>query len=217
MTQKKTQCTRLALAACLAASVMVCGMTQVSAAAPASTPTPTPTPTKALAPSSEAYRPGQQWIVPGAWQFTVDAVRPAKVNIHDDGGGSWRPTQVLLVSYSYRNIGFDDSANDKDGGPSTLAFSKAHIDVVDANDADNGGAGNYPVHLNLVEDANGQKIGQQMVGAQWPYAFRKKPKVVKVVVSHYDSRLQLQQATFIVPVETTRQSSPQANRRVRHS
>ncbi|WP_235175479.1 hypothetical protein [Xanthomonas arboricola] len=190
-------------------------MTQVSAAAPASTPTPTPT--KSVAPSSEAYRPGQQWIVSGEWQFTIDAVRPARVNIHDDGGGSWRPTQVLLVSYSYRNIGFDDSANDKGGGPSTLAFSKAHIDVVDANDADNGGAGNYPVHLNLVEDANGQKIGQQMVGAQWPYAFRKKPKAVKVVVSHYDSRLQLQQATFIVPVETTRQSSPHAKRHVRHS
>lgn len=127
---------------------MVCGITQVSAAAPASTPTPA----KAVAPSSEAYRPGQQWIVPGEWQFTIDAVRPVKVNIHDDGGGSWRPTQVLLVSYSYRNIGFDDSANYK-----------------------------------------------------------------KVVVSHYDSRLQLQQATFIVPVETTRQSSPHAKRHVRHS
>lgn len=213
MTQKKTQCTRLALAACLAASVMVCGTVQAWAAAPASTPTPA----KSVAPSGEAYGPGQQWIVPGEWQFTIDAVRPAKVRIHDDGGGSWRPTQVLLVSYSYRNIGFDDSANDKGGGPSTLAFSKAHIDVVDANDADNGGAGNYPVHLNLVQDANGQKIGQQMVGAQWPYAFRKKPKAVKVVVSHYDSRLQLQQATFIVPVKTTRQSSPHANRRVRHS
>ncbi|WP_238601099.1 hypothetical protein [Xanthomonas arboricola] len=213
MTQKKTQCTRLALAACLAASVMVCGITQASAAAPASTSTPA----KAVAPSSETYRPGQQWIVPGEWQFTVDAVRPARVNIHDDGGGSWQPTQVLLVSYSYRNIGFDDSANDKGGGPSTLAFSKAHIDVVDANDADNGGAGNYPVHLKLVEDADGQKIGQQMVGAQWPYAFRKNPKAVKVVVSHYDSRLQLQQATFIVPVKTTRQSPPHANRHIRHS
>ncbi|WP_236613629.1 hypothetical protein [Xanthomonas arboricola] len=213
MTQKKIQCTRLALRVFTATSVMVCGITQTSAAVRA----PTSTPAKAVAPSSEAYRPGQQWIVPGEWQFTIDAVRPAKVRIHDDGGGSWRPTQVLLVSYSYRNIGFDDSANYKDGGPSTLAFSKAHIDVVDANDADNGGAGNYPVHLNLVEDANGQKIGQQMVGAQWPYAFRKKPKAVKVVVSHYDSRLQLQRATFIVPVETTRQSSPHAKRHVRHS
>ncbi|PPU38858.1 MAG: hypothetical protein EOO80_22425 [Oxalobacteraceae bacterium] len=143
-------------------------------------------------------------------------MRPAKVKIHDDGGGSWQPTQVLLVSYSYKNIGFDDSANYRDGGPSTLAFSKAHIEVVDANDADNGGAGNYPVHLKLVADANGQKIGQRMVGAQWPYAFKKKPKAVKVMVSHYDSRLQLHEAIFIVPVETTRQSPP-ANRHVPHA
>lgn len=214
MTQKKIEVTRLALGAWLAASALtLCSIAQASDMAPASTPMPS----KAVASSSESYRPGQQWIVPGEWEFTVTAVRPAKVNIHDDGGGAWRPTQVLLVSYSYKNIGFDDSANYKDGGPSTLAFSKAHIDVVDANDADNGGAGNYPVHLKLVQDTNGQKIGQQMVGAQWPYAFKKKPKAVKVTVSHYDSRLKLHEATFIVPVETTRQSTPHANRHVRHT
>ncbi|WP_219843078.1 hypothetical protein, partial [Xanthomonas arboricola] len=73
MTQKKIQCTRLALRVFMATSVMVCSITQVSAAAPASTLTPTPTPAKAVAPSSETYRPGQQWIVPGEWQFTIDA------------------------------------------------------------------------------------------------------------------------------------------------
>ncbi|KLD69801.1 hypothetical protein Y887_15150 [Xanthomonas pisi DSM 18956] len=141
----------------------------------------------------------------------------AKVNIPDHGGGSWVPTQVILLSYSYRNIGFDDSANFKDGGPSTLAFSKAHIDVSDADDADNGGAGNYPVRIKRVEDTDGQKPGQEMVGAQWPYAFKKKVKTVKVTVSHYDSRLQLHEASFLVPVQGARQSKPHANTHVHHS
>lgn len=158
--------------------------------------------------------------MPGEWEFTVDSARVAKVKSPNYGGGSWVPTQVILLTYSYKNIGFDDSANYKDVkdvGPSTLAFSKAHIDVSDANDADNGGAGNYPVRIKLVGDADGQKPGQQMVGAQWPYAFKKKVKAVKVTVSHYDSKLKLHQATFLVPVEGTGPSKPHANKHVHHS
>lgn len=149
--------------------------------------------------------------MPGEWEFTVDSARVAKVKSPNYGGGSWVPTQVILLTYSYKNIGFDDSANYKDGGPSTLAFSKAHIDVSDANDADNGGAGNYPVRIKLVGDADGQKPGQ------WPYAFNKKVKAVKVTVSHYDSKLKLHEATFLVPVEGTGPSKPHANKRAYHS
>ncbi|MDM7573947.1 hypothetical protein, partial [Xanthomonas fragariae] len=184
-----------------------------TAQAVAATPTPTSAPT-AAAPARVTYRPGQTWVVPDEWEFTVNSARVANVKIHDDGGGSWHPTQVILLSYSYKNIGFDDSANYKGGGPSTLAFSKAHIEVVDANDAHNGGAGNYPVRIKLVEDATGQAVGQQMVGAQWPYAFEKKPKAVKATVSHYDSKLTLHKATFLVPVEVTRQSMPHAKTHV---
>ncbi len=72
----------------------------------------------------------------------VNSARVANVESHNDGGGSWHPTQVILLSYRYKNIGFDGSANYKGGGPSTLAFSKAHIEVLDANDVHNGGAGN---------------------------------------------------------------------------
>lgn len=94
------------------------------------------------------------------------------------------------------------------------AFSQTHIEVVDA---DNGGAGNHPVHLTLVEDASGKTIGQQMVGAQWPHAFRQKPRVVDVMGSHLASRLTLQEATSIVAVETTRQSTLHAKEHVRHA
>ncbi|MCC4625575.1 hypothetical protein [Xanthomonas hortorum] len=138
-----------------------------TAQAAAVTPTPTQAPSAtATAPASDIYRPGQKWIVPGEWEFTVDSARVAKVKSPNYGGGSWVPTQVILLTYSYKNIGFDDSANYKDGGPSTLAFSKAHIDVSDANDADNGGAGNYPVRIKLVGDADGQKPGQVAVRLQ---------------------------------------------------
>ncbi len=216
MKSKKSEFNRLVLPAWLAAGALVLSGTAQAAAV---TPTPTQSATAAV-PASDIYRPGQKWIVPGEWEFTVDSARVAKVKIPNYGGGSWVPTQVILLTYSYKNIGFDDSANYKDVkdvGPSTLAFSKAHIDVSDANDADNGGAGNYPVRIKLVGDADGQKPGQQMVGAQWPYAFKKKVKAVKVTVSHYDSKLKLHQATFLVPVEGTGPSNPHANKHVHHS
>ncbi|MCC8602684.1 hypothetical protein [Xanthomonas vesicatoria] len=197
-------------------TVLVAATLALSGTAQASVVTSTPTPSATAAAASESYRPGQKWIVPGEWEFTVDSARVAKVKIPNHGGGSWVPTQVILLSYSYKNIGFDDSANFKDGGPSTLAFSKAQIDVVDANDADNGGAGNYPVRIKRVEDADGQKPGQKMVGAQWPYAFKKKVGAVRVTVSHYDSTLKLHEATFLVPVEGARHSRPHANKHVHH-
>ncbi|WP_258077751.1 hypothetical protein [Xanthomonas bromi] len=196
-------------------TLLLAGTLAVFGAAQASAVTPAPSATAAV-PANETYRPGQKWRVPREWEFTVDSARVAKVKIPNHGGGSWVPTQVILLTYRYKNVGFDDSANNKDGGPSTLAFSKAHIDVFDANDADNRGAGNYPVRITLVEDADGQKIGQEMVGAQWPYAFKKKVRAVKVTVSHYDSKLKLHEATFLVPVEGARQSTRHANRHLRY-
>lgn len=175
--------------------------------------------TRTHAPSASAavsavgvYRAGQKWIVPGEWEFTVDSARVANVRIPNRGGGSWVPRQVIVLTYSYKNIGFHDSAQGTHGGQSTLAFSKAHINLVDANDARNVGAGNYPVPIRLVEDADGQTLGQQMVGAQWPYAFKKKATAVKVKVSHYDSKLELHEATFLVPVGGTRPSKSHANK-----
>lgn len=213
MKSKKSEFNRLVLPTVLVAGALASfGIAQASAVTPTHA-----SPAAAAMPARDIYRPGQKWIVPGEWEFTVDSARVAKVNIPNQGGGSWVPTQVILLSYSYKNIGFDDSANFKDGGPSTLAFSKAHIDVSDANDADNGGAGNYPVRIKRVEDADGQKPGQEMVGAQWPYAFKKKVKTVKVTISHYDSRLQLHEASFLVPVEGARQSKPHANTHIHHS
>ncbi|XHH29216.1 hypothetical protein WIW49_19510 [Xanthomonas euroxanthea] len=100
------------------------------------------------------------------------------------------------------------------------AFSQTHIEVVDADDADdadNGGAGNHPVHFTLVEDASGRTVGQQMVGAHWPHAFRQKPRVVEVMGSHLAYRLTLQEATSIVAVETTRQSTLHAKEHVSHA
>ncbi|MEA9587326.1 hypothetical protein VC279_17945 [Xanthomonas sp. WHRI 10064A] len=213
MKSKKRESNRLVLP-----TVWVAGALALFGIAHASAVMPTPAPSATAAVSaSDSYRPGQKWIVPGEWEFTVDSARVAKVKIPNHGGGSWLPTQVILLTYSYKNIGFDDSANYKDSGPSTLAFSKAHIDVSDANDADNGGAGNYPVRIKLVGDADGQTPGQEMLGAQWPYAFKKKVTAVKVTVSHYDSKLKLHEATFLVPVEGARQSTPHANRHVHHS
>lgn len=161
--------------------------------------------------SGGVYRSGQRWIVPGEWEFSVDSARVANVRIPNRGGGSWVPKQVVVLTYSYKNIGFHDSAEDTHGAQSALAFSKAHINLVDANDAQNVGAGNYPVPIRLVEDTDGQMLGQQMIGAQWPYAFKKKVTAVKVKVSHYDSKLELHEATFLVPVGATRSSKSHAN------
>lgn len=199
------------LTACLATGcLMLSGVTQAAAVAPG--------PTAAVqAPAAVNYRPHQQWRVPGEWEFSVDSVRVAKVRIRDDGGGAWIPTQVVVLTYSYKNLGFDDSANFKDGGPSTLAFSKAHLGMVDAHDSQNVGSGSYPVDIALVQDVDGRKVGQEMTKAQWPFAFAKQVKTVKVTVSHYDSKRVLHEATFVVPVQAALPAKKTGHRPARHS
>ncbi|MCC5093127.1 MULTISPECIES: hypothetical protein [Xanthomonas] len=209
MKSVKSGFNRLTLVTCVIASTLALLGTAQAAAAPEPS-------VEAAGTASDIYQPGQQWVVPGEWQFTINSARTAKVRIVDAGGGSWVPTYVLLLRYSYKNIGFDDSANFK-GSSSTLGFSKAHFDVVDANDANNGGVGNYPVRIKLVEDTQGQKLGQQMLGAQWPYAFKKKPKTIKVTVAHYDSELKLHKATFIVPVQATAPTKQRPSKHAPHA
>lgn len=127
------------------------------------------------------------------------------------------PRQVVILTYSYRNLGFDDSVNFPNAGPSTLAFSKAHLGMVDANDSENVGSGSYPVHIALVEDVDGRKIGQEMIKAQWPFAFANKVRTVKVTVGHYDSRLVLHEATFVVPVQAARPAKQGRHTPARHT
>ncbi|MCC8539306.1 hypothetical protein ACDH70_16035 [Xanthomonas axonopodis pv. poinsettiicola] len=211
MTSTPPHRTTPVLAACLAAACLV-----LSGCARAAMGSQEPT-AAAQAPAAASYRPHQQWRVPGEWEFTVDSVRVANVRLREDGGGAWMPRQVVILTYSYGNLGFDDSANFTNGGPSTLAFSKAHLGMVDADDSENVGPGSYPVRSALVEDVEGRKVGQEMIKAQWPFAFAKKVRTVKVTVGHYDSRLVLQVASFVVPVQAALPAKQSGHTPARHT
>ncbi|MCM5547753.1 hypothetical protein NEH60_02740, partial [Xanthomonas hortorum pv. pelargonii] len=84
MKSKKSEFNRLVLPAWLAVGALALSSTAQAAAV---TPTPTHAPSAtATAPASDIYRPGQKWIVPGEWEFTVDSARVAKVKIPNYGG-----------------------------------------------------------------------------------------------------------------------------------
>ncbi|MCC4620148.1 hypothetical protein LL965_08625 [Xanthomonas cassavae CFBP 4642] len=111
----------------------------------------------------------------------------------------------------------DDSADFTNAGPSTLAFSKAHIGMVDANESENVGSGSYRVHIALVEDVDGRKVGQEMSKAQWPFAFAKKVRTVKVTVGHYESRLVVHETTFVVRVQAALPAKQSRHTPARHT
>jgi hypothetical protein len=76
MKSKKSEFNRLALTAWLAAGALtVFGTAPAAAVTPLATHAPSAAP---AVPASGIYRPGQKWIVPGEWEFTVDSARVAK-------------------------------------------------------------------------------------------------------------------------------------------
>lgn len=147
--------------------------------------------------ANHIYRAGEIWKVDGQWEFTIGSVYPTAARA---AKGSYdhkvrQVNQVLVMDYSYRNIGFDDSGN---GAGIGLSFSKANFEVSNQH-SENGDAA-YPVHTKGMDEPVAEKKNYAWQHAVWTYAFSQKSDTVTVHVAHYDSDLKLHEATFVVPV-----------------
>jgi len=194
MNFKKKKWTLFALSVLLAGGIVLLFVMM-----PTKTNVFSPTSTQANAAANHIYRAGEIWKVDGEWEFTVNAVYPTTARAAKNGYDSKvrQVNQVLVMDYSYRNTGFDDSQH---GAGLGLGFSKANFEV--SNQHSQTGDATYPVHLPGME-TSGSSLGNQDHRLQhgiWTYAFSEKSDTVTVYVSHYDSELKLHEAAFVVPV-----------------
>lgn len=149
---------------------------------PTSTPTARPTNT----PDERIYGLGDTWKVDGQWELTFDKVTVTEERNNYSGKN---PKQVLIVDYTYKNIGYKHDILDG------LRFSF----FVDSQIVDSTGLVGYDYSL---EGLNSPKYApiDASCKAQDSLGLDNKSSEVKIIMSKYDGNEVKRSATFILPI-----------------
>ena len=128
-----------------------------------------------------------EWLVEGQWRLKVNYVKniDERSEYYDKN-----PAQVVLIDYSYENLGWS-----QDG-------VGLYINPLNVLDEKNEMADPYPSPIDLTS-AKETPIGEKMMNAQATFALNNKSKVIKVCFNNYliggDSHKEVR-ATFTVDV-----------------
>ena len=126
---------------------------------------------------------GEAWVVDGQWQFTIDS---AEVTEERNEYEESNPAQVIMIHYSYENLGYEDSSGIWSGLYMSL---DGNAQVIDSN-------GNmcrtYPLgDVYPQETPVGAKCS-----AEACYGLIAAGSPVKVIINMYDGNMDEQQATY---------------------
>lgn len=134
--------------------------------------------------TNKIYTIGQNWTVPGQWDLTVTGVQQTDSRNQFDTSN---PTQVVIVTYSYTNLGYTNSIQDLFIRPSTVIDSAGIM------------GSTYPATgLNSVKPT---PVGAKMDSAQTAFGLKTAGGTVKILFSQYDSNSVKQTATFEIPIQ----------------
>lgn len=138
---------------------------------------------------SVTLKAGEEWVVDGQWKLVVNSVKST------DGRNEYadsNPAQVVIIDYTYENIGFNE---DLDG----LYFSPSS--VIDGNGEI---SKEYPLADGLNYPASTPK-GAKMANAQIAYGLNNESDKIKIVFDQYvenkDKQLDSYKATIEAEVQ----------------
>jgi hypothetical protein len=131
------------------------------------------------------YKAGEKWIVDGQWEFTINSVETTKDrNQFSDKD----PAQVVIINYSYKNLGYSSQFMD-------LYFTD--FTVIDAKGE---AAQTYPLNINYYPKET--PIGASCSKAQVGYGLANNSSEITIQVQQYVSgTYREEKATFKVPVK----------------
>lgn len=164
-------------------------------ATPTARPTNTPTVRPTSIPDERIYGLGDTWKVDGQWELTFD-----KVTVIEERNNysSKNPKQVLVVDYTYKNIGYKNDILDG------LYFSFS----VDSQIVDSTGLVGYYYSLGGLNSPKSAPVGASCK-AQDSLGLDNASSEVKIIISKYDGNEVKQSATFVLPIsEGTAMATP---------
>jgi len=136
--------------------------------------------------TSKTYKVGDTWTVDGLWKLTFNSVT---VTDERNQFSDKTPDQVVVLDYTYENLGYDGSYMD-------LYISSSDFKVVD----ENGNMGEtYPAGANKYPQET--PIGAKCVGAQEAYGLIDESGKITVYVEKYDVDYTKHKATFLLDIE----------------
>lgn len=126
-----------------------------------------------------------EWVVDGQWKLKILGVTPT-----DDRNpySEKEPAQVVLVSYTYENLGYEDDVLDG------LFLTPDQM-------IDEQGSVGYDYPANTTHYADNIPVGAKVDIAEQAYGLNNVSKEVTVNFSTYDSNGQKQKVSFKVPVQ----------------
>lgn len=135
--------------------------------------------------TSKIYSAGEKWIVDGQWEFTINSVTTTKKrNQFSDK----KPAQVLLVDYSYKNLGYIDNIQDLYFGTFTIMDEKGEM------------SDTYPATISNYPKPT--PVGGTCSNAISAYGVKNQSSYITIKVEKYKSGYAGKEtATFKVPVE----------------
>lgn len=128
------------------------------------------------------------WTVDNQWRLKIDSVRfTDERNERSDKN----PEEVIVVKYTYENLGYEGDSQDLFMTPDNLIDSAGKV------------SDSYPAGSNVT--AKTTPIGAMTEGAEESYGVSSSEGEVKVMFQQYDNSSNMQKATFIVPLNKTNQ------------
>lgn len=134
------------------------------------------------------YQAGEKWIVNGQWEFTINSVETTKYR-----NEFWdkNPEQVVIVNYSYKNLGYSNSFMDLYFSNFTVVDEKGEV------------AEGYPASIKYYPKET--PIGAMCSKAQVAYGLNNKSSQITIQVDQYthdsSGNSRKEKATFKVPVK----------------
>ena len=132
---------------------------------------------------------GETWVVDGQWKLTINSVK--RTNYRNEFSDK-NAEDVIYITYSYENIGYEDDSGIMDG----LYISLESDQIIDAE----GEMGySYPGDISTYPTET--PVGAKCTNAQNCIGLNNKSDTFTINCSKYDGNGNLQKVKFILDVE----------------
>lgn len=133
---------------------------------------------------------GDTWTVDGQWSLTITSVESTTYrNEYSDKD----PAQVIYITYTYENLGWEDEDEIMDG---------LYIDLeTDATITDSNSELGYSYPGDITTYPQETPIGSKCVGAQSCIGLNNESDSITLSISKYDTNYKKQKVTYVLDVD----------------
>lgn len=138
-------------------------------------------------PKVPTIKVGETWEVEGQWKLTINSVkRTSERNEFSDKN----PTDVVYITYSYENLGYEDSIMDG-----------LYISLDDGQIIDEQGEMGYSYPNSVTTYPQETPVGAKCVNAQVCIGLNNKSNTFTINYSEYDDNYNKQKVKFVLDIE----------------